>query len=67
MRRHPLDLLSLVPGASFLLVAVLFLLDDTGAVTLDLSVVGPAALIAVGLLGLTGSLRPRGRTAAPGD
>jgi hypothetical protein len=53
--RHPRDPISLVLGLLLIAVAGIYLLDAH----LDLRWVGPAALIAVGLVGLLASTRRR--------
>ena len=59
MARHSRDVVSLVLGLLLLLAGGLFLLDDLAAHSVDLRWVGPAALGAVGALGLVASLRRR--------
>ncbi|MDP9101427.1 MAG: hypothetical protein M3N21_04685 [Actinomycetota bacterium] len=57
MSRHRRDLLSLVSGLFFVLVGGLYLLGDAANVELDLRWIAPAVLIALGCVGLLGSLR----------
>lgn len=67
MRRHDLDVTSLVFGLIFLGVAATWALVQTELVTLpDLSLLGPAVLIVAGVVGLAATLAKgrRGREAA---
>ncbi len=69
MRRHDLDVTSLVFGLIFLGVAATWALVQTELVTPpDLSLLGPAVLIVAGVVGLAATLakgqRQRGRDAA---
>lgn len=61
MRRHRLDMVSLVAGVLFVAFAVLFLLDRLDVVdALDDDAVAwvlPAVLVTLGLIGLASSLR----------
>ena len=59
MPRRPFDTAAFVFGALFVLIAVLGLLDPALVRRLDLGVVFPLALVAIGVLVLGGSLRPR--------
>ncbi len=56
MRRHELDLFSLVTGVAFVTVAVLYLLDSAGVLSVDGRLVIPLMLIALGGGGLAGAL-----------
>ena len=56
MRRHELDLFSLVTGVAFVSVAVLYLLDSAGVLSVDGRLVIPLMLIALGIGGLAGAL-----------
>ena len=56
MKRHELDLFSLVTGAAFVTVAVLYLLDSAGVLSVDGRLVIPLMLIALGGGGLAGAL-----------
>ncbi|MBC3843890.1 hypothetical protein GXW82_37860 [Streptacidiphilus sp. 4-A2] len=56
MRRHEPDLFSLVTGLSFVVVAVLYLLDSAGVLRVDGRLVIPLLLIALGVGGLAGAL-----------
>jgi ABC-type thiamin/hydroxymethylpyrimidine transport system permease subunit len=49
MRRHDLDLLSLVSGVLFAGLGVVFALKATGTITLDLGIVPALVFIVVGL------------------
>lgn len=71
MKRHDLDLMSLLSGLFFALIGVGFLLDAGTAVRVDVEWLIPAVLIAVGLAGLGGALfsarsEARRNTAAEG-
>ena len=57
MSRHERDVLSLMGGLLLVLVAALFLLDDTTGLSLDGRWVAPGLLVAVGVAGLVGSVR----------
>jgi hypothetical protein len=59
MRRHPADITSLVLGLLLLAVAGLYLGVDLSGSSVDLRWAAPAALIAVGALGLAASVRRR--------
>jgi cytochrome c oxidase subunit IV len=59
MRRHRLDVFSLVAGLVFLLVAVAYLLDAAGVLAVRASVVIPVVLIALGSAGLIGAVLGR--------
>lgn len=61
MKRHELDLVSLIAGIVFLLVAAAYLLGAVVDYDLSLEWVVPALLIGVGAAGLAGSLRPVAR------
>ena len=55
--RHPRDAFSLVLGLLVVVGALMFLITDITGTTFDLRWVGPTALIAIGVIGLTASLR----------
>jgi len=57
MSRHERDVLSLMGGLLLLLVASVFLVDDTTSLSVDGRWVAPGLLVAVGLAGLAASLR----------
>lgn len=57
MRRHDLDLVSLITGAVFLLVAVTHLLVAADDRSVDVRWLAPVVLVALGLAGLAGALR----------
>jgi cytochrome c oxidase subunit IV len=72
VKRHELDLFSLVAGLAFVSVAVLYLLDSAGVLGVDGRLVVPLMLIALGIGGLAGALyrmtrdsRRRERAAEP--
>ena len=56
MRRHELDLFSLVTGVAFVTVAVLYLLDAAGVLRVDGRLVIPLMLITLGVGGLAGAV-----------
>ena len=56
MRRHEIDLFSLVTGIAFVGVATLYLLDSAGVLSVDGRLVIPLMLIALGVAGLAGAL-----------
>lgn len=62
MRRHDLDLVSLITGAVFALVAVAHLVGAVTGDSLDPLWLAPALLIGLGVAGLAGALRSGGRT-----
>ena len=55
--RHPRDAVSLVLGLLVTVGALMFLITDVTGHAFDLRWVAPAALITIGVLGLTASLR----------
>jgi len=57
MRRHDLDLLSLIAGAVFLVVALSHLVGAATGEQLDLAWLAPAVLVGLGVAGLAGALR----------
>ena len=59
MKRHDLDLVSLIAGTVFLLVAVSALLEAASDVSVDLTWLVPVALVAIGVAGIAGALRRR--------
>jgi hypothetical protein len=63
MHRHPFDPVAFIFGAMFVLVAMLGLLDPDVVRSLDLRVLLPGALIAIGGTLLLGSLGRDGRRA----
>lgn len=67
MSRHPFDPVAFIFGAIFVLVATLGLLDPDVVRGLDLRVLAPGALIAIGGMLLIGSLGRDGERAAPVD
>ena len=68
MRRHDLDVTSLVFGLIFLGVATTWALVQTELVTLpDLSLLGPAVLIVAGVVGLAATLAKGRRGRDPAD
>ena len=62
MRRHDTDLVSLITGAVFALVAVAHLVSAATGDSLDPLWLAPALLIGLGVAGLAGALRSGGRT-----
>ena len=59
MRRHELDVFSLVTGLLFVAVAVGHLLDETSDVTFDGRWVVPLVLVTIGVASLAGVVRGR--------
>lgn len=57
MRRHELDVLSLVAGLVFLVVAVSHLVGQVSDVAIEGRWVAPALLVGLGVAGLAGALR----------
>ena len=57
MSSHERDVLSLMGGLLLVLVAAVFLVDDTTGLAVDGRWVGPGLLVAVGVAGLAASLR----------
>lgn len=66
MRRHDLDLLSLITGVVFLLVATSHLLGAVAGTDLDLAWLAPVVLVGLGVAGLAGALRA-GRSRDDGE
>jgi hypothetical protein len=62
VRRHDLDLVSLITGAVFALVAVAHLVGAATGDSLDPLWLAPVLLIGLGVAGLAGALRSGGRT-----
>jgi hypothetical protein len=58
-RLHRADAFSLVMGLLFMALGGFYLVHDVTGPNVDLRWVGPAALIAIGLAGLTASVRRR--------
>jgi hypothetical protein len=67
VRRHDLDLVSLITGVVFALVAVAHLVGAATGDSLDPLWLAPALLIGLGVAGLAGALRSGGRTDEPTD
>ena len=66
MPRPTFDTVAFVFGSLFMLVAVLGLLGPTIARRLDLGVLFPLALVAIGIAVLAGAVRPRRPGRSPG-
>ena len=62
MRRHDLDVVSLITGAVFALVAVVHLAGAATGDSLDPLWLAPVLLIGLGVAGLAGALRSGDRT-----
>jgi hypothetical protein len=62
VRRHDLDLVSLITGGVFALVAVGHLVGAATGDSMDPLWLAPALLIGLGLAGLAGALRSSSRT-----
>ena len=56
MKRHPLDLFSLLAGLTFVAVAVLYLLDSAGQLSVNGRLVIPLLLVALGVSGLASAI-----------
>ena len=72
MKRHDLDLFSLVAGLVFLAVAIGHLLDVASGLDVNGQYVAPVALVTIGIASLAAVLRNGDRTKpaadeAPGD
>ncbi len=69
MRRHPLDPFSLVFGATFAFLGLLFLIANVDVASLHLQWIWPVPLIALGALIIALALRGSGRdeTHAPDE
>jgi uncharacterized membrane protein (UPF0136 family) len=67
MRRHDTDLVSLISGVVFALVAVAYLLSAAADEGLDLAWLAPLALVGLGVAGLAGALRGSGDDASRDD
>jgi hypothetical protein len=65
VRRHELDLFSLLAGLVFVAVAVGHLLDVAVDLDVDGRYVAPVALVVIGVVSLAGVLRSSGRTTEP--
>lgn len=61
MKRHPLDLFSLITGLSFVAVAVLYLLDAAGQIGVDGRLVIPLVLVSLGVAGLAAAIHRMAR------
>lgn len=59
MKRHDLDLVSLIAGTVFLLVAVSHLVGAATNESVDLGWLVPAAMVGLGVAGLAGAVRGR--------
>ena len=70
MKRHPLDLFSLIAGLTFVTIAVLYLLDASGQLSVNGRLVIPLLLVALGVAGLAAAIhriaRSQRTAAAPG-
>ena len=60
MNRHPLDLVSLIPGLAFVLIAAASLVRAAPGDSIALGLRVPLTLVAVGVAGLVGALRGAG-------
>lgn len=59
MRKHPVDVLSLVAGLLFVAIGGIYLVGDLDVVDIDGRFVAPTALMIIGLGGLAVALRGR--------
>jgi hypothetical protein len=68
VKRHQLDLFSLISGLTFVAIAVLYLLDASGQLSVNGRLVIPLLLIALGVAGLAAAVHrmARGQREAPG-
>ena len=66
MKRHQLDLFSLIAGLTFVTIAVLYLLDASGQLSVNGRLVIPLLLVALGVAGLASAVHrmARGQRAA---
>jgi hypothetical protein len=67
VRRHELDVFSLVTGLVFVLVAAGHLLDESSQVDFDGRWVVPVVMVAIGVASLAGLARGRGREQGPAE
>jgi hypothetical protein len=68
VRRHETDVVSLVAGLVFLVVATVHISARTTGTELNLSWLLPATLVLLGVLGLLSALRPsRGTASEPAE
>jgi hypothetical protein len=67
MRRHELDLTSLVAGVVFVAIAVAYLVGEATDVRVSAGWVLPLGLIGLGLAGLAGTVRRGLRDSRPAD
>jgi hypothetical protein len=67
VKRHQLDLFSLIAGLAFVAIAVLYLLDAAGQLSVNGRLVIPLLLVALGVAGLAGAIyrMARGQREAP--
>jgi hypothetical protein len=61
VKRHQLDLFSLLAGLAFVAIAVLYLLDAAGQLKVNGRLVIPLLLIALGVAGLAGAVHRMAR------
>jgi hypothetical protein len=68
VKRHPLDLFSLIAGLAFVAIAVLYLLDAAGQLSVNGRLVIPLLLVALGVAGLAAAVHrmARGQRSASG-
>ena len=66
MKRHDIDVFSLMAGLLFVAVAAAWALDRIGVLNADGRWILPAVLVAIGLIGL-GTALPWGRKRVDGD
>jgi len=65
MKRHEVDVVSLVSGLLFTGLAVVFALNALGTVTFDIRVVPAAVLIILGIAGISASVVKTSRSGEP--
>ena len=57
MRRHELDLVSLIAGVVFAVIAVTYLVDAASEESLELAWLAPVLLVGIGIAGLASAVR----------
>lgn len=65
MKRHEIDVASLISGLLFTGLAVVFALNALGTVTFDIRVVPAAVLIVLGIAGISASVVKAARSGEP--
>jgi hypothetical protein len=65
VKRHEVDIVSLVSGLLFTTLAVVFTLNALGTVTFDIRVVPATVLIVLGIAGVSASVQKTARSPEP--